>query len=101
MKRRIDLTHELGRFTFANVLSFIVYGDRPDSPAEVQVVLDDSVQSRYPILVVEGLAGEEEPQPAWRENWAAPGDPWVRIIYGNVLGIIRQAGVPEPARRPD
>lgn len=83
---------ELGTFRFAKVLAFTVLGDDPHDPGTVRVVLDDGIQKPYPILTIEAVGRfEPPPVPIWRENWIAPNDPWARIIYGNTLGIVRQA----------
>ncbi|WP_026922889.1 hypothetical protein [Glycomyces arizonensis] len=86
------IPHELGRFAFAKSLTFTVFGDDPHHPDRVTVMLDDGVQEPYEILAVESLDRFTPPPVAtWRDGWIAPTDSWTRIVYGNTIGVIRQA----------
>ena len=84
--------HRLGEFKFARTLTFTVFGDDERDPKAVRVVLDDGVQAPYPILTIEGF-GRLDPASAveWRTGWIDDRDPWARVIYGNTIGVIRQA----------
>jgi hypothetical protein len=83
--------HPLGEFHFAKTLRFRVFGDNASDPKAARVVLDDGIQEAYAILTVEGL-GRLDPAPIteWRKGWIDERDPWARVIYGNMIGIVRQ-----------
>lgn len=83
--------HELGRFEFAGVLTFTVFGDDPHDPRTVEVLLDDGIQAPYVILTVEAADYFAPPEPTWLEGWIAPRDPWAKTIYGSTIGIVRRA----------
>lgn len=94
MSERDDeaMPHRLGEFGFAEMLTFIVFGDDARDPMAVRVVLDDGVQAPYQILAIEGVdCCYPLPEAAWRERWIDPGDPWARVIYGKTIGVARQA----------
>jgi hypothetical protein len=98
----VRFRHLLGEFRFARTLRFAVYGDDERDPRAVKVVLDDGVQEPYRILTVEGL-GRLSPAPVtdWLRGWIDECDPWARVIYGNTIGIVRQArAVGSAAARP-
>jgi hypothetical protein len=82
----------LGGFAFAKSLTFTVFGDHPNDPVMVEVVLDDGVQEPYGILTIDGVGRvAPEPESTWLDGWIAYDDPWARIIYGNTIGVVRQA----------
>ncbi|GAB3652646.1 hypothetical protein [Glycomyces tarimensis] len=86
------MPHRLGEFHFAKTLRFTVYGDDERDPIAVRVMLDDGIQSPYQILAIEGVGCYyPSPEVAWRKGWIDPGDPWARVIYGNTIGVVRQA----------
>jgi hypothetical protein len=89
--------HLLGEFRFARTLTFAVYGDDERDPKGVLVILDDGIQGPYPILTIEGF-GRLDPSPEvhWRKGWIDERDPWARVIYGNTIGVIRQARSAQP-----
>lgn len=90
--------HRLGEFRFARSLTFTVFGDDERNPKTVRVMLDDGSQSPYRILTIEGVGRFcPPPVPTWLEGWIDDGDPWARIIYGNTVGVVRQAR----SRKPD
>ncbi|MEU6250440.1 hypothetical protein [Glycomyces sp. NPDC047010] len=84
--------HRLGEFRFARTMTFTVFGDDERDPKAARVVLDDGIQDPYPILTIEGL-GRLSPSPEveWRKGWIDARDPWARVIYGNTIGVVRQA----------
>ncbi|MCH7232814.1 hypothetical protein L0U85_18430 [Glycomyces sp. L485] len=90
---RADATpHRLGEFNVAKSLSFIVYGDDEHDPIAVRVMLDDGIQAPYQILAVEGVGCYyPSPEVSWLKGWIDSGDPWARVIYGNTIGVVRQA----------
>lgn len=95
MSTETQPTHELGAFNFAKTLRFTVLGDHPSRPERVAVVLDDGIEDPYRILTIDftqdGTGPDRAPHAMWRERWTSPRDPWVRLIYGNAVGIVRQA----------
>lgn len=95
-----DFRHRLGEFRFARSLTFAVYGDDGRDPKAVRVILDDGIQEPYRILTIEGL-GRLVPPPEtdWLKGWIDARDPWARVIYGNTIGIVRQARSCESSER--